>query len=182
MKNVLFVLAFLTSTIIIFAQAAKYQTYSAGLMITATKNGDINSWQNKDIIVTLNYKTGDLKMIINNNDFYNKETNNNVNEDNISDNREFLLVGNLPIDQVINQKTINQDYDIELQLTNNDFAINEVINFKMNIMRPNTSAESYRVFTFTGVLYNDELNLPAFKGFDNNVEIRIFFNAFWNGR
>ena len=182
MKNIIFLIAFLASTIITFGQAPKYQTYSAGLMITATINGDTYSWQNKDLIVTLNYKTGDLKIIINNNDFYNKETNQNVNEDNISDNREFLLIGNLPIDQVINQKTVNQDYDIELQLTNDDFAINELINFKMNIMRPNQSSESYRVFTFTGVLYNDKLNLPAFKGFDNDVEIRIFFNAFWNGR
>jgi hypothetical protein len=36
------------------------------------------------------------------------------------------------------------------------------------------------VFTLTGILYNDELKLKAFQGYDNKVEIQIIFNAFWD--
>ena len=92
-----------------------------------------------------------------------------------------MLVGIMPIDQIINQKIINQEYDIELQLINNDISLSEVLNFKMNIMLPNQGPDNYRVFTLTGTLYNDVLNLKAFKGYDNEVEIRLMFNAFWTG-
>ncbi len=182
MKKHIFLFVFIIGSIISNAQEAKFQTYTADLLVIATKEGKNIQWQNKDIVVTLNYKTGDFKTIVKNSDFYNKQTNTKVSEDEISNNSEFIIEGNMPIDQIINQKVINQDYDIELQLTNYDISLSEMINFKMNIMRPNQNANSYRVFTLAGVLYNDELNLPAFSGYDNEVEIRIIFNAFWNGQ
>jgi len=141
MKTYIILITFLISNLALFAQAPKYQTYSADLLIIASKDGENIQWQNKDIVVTLNYKTGALKIIINNNDFLNKQNNENIIDDD-SENSEFIFLGNLPIEQVINQKNENQEYDIELQLTNNNFSINEVINFKMNIMRPNQTAES----------------------------------------
>ena len=166
----------------IFGQAPMFQTYTADLLVIATKDGINQQWQNKDIRITLNYETGAFKTVINNSDFYNKETNSRIKENDISNDTEFIFEGNMPINQILNQKTINQDYDIELQLTNDDINFSEVINMKMNIMRPNQNSNSYRVFTLTGILYNDELNLPAFKGYDNEVEIRIIFNAFWTGQ
>ena len=172
---------FLSSSLVIFAQAPKYQTYTADLLIIANKDGDNIQWQNKDIVVTLSNKTGDLKVIINNNDFYNKQTNNPIKEDDILNNSEYIFTGNLPIDQINNQKTTNQSYNIELQLINNDMSLSKEINFKMNVMRPNLNNESYIVFTLSGVLYNHELNLPAFTGYDNEVEIRLIFNVFWTG-
>lgn len=171
----------ITCNLLSCGQAPKYQTYSANLLIIATKEGENYQWQNKNITVTLNYKTGNFKAIIRNSDFYNKQTDIRVAEDSISGNSEFMLVGIMPIDQIINQKTINQDYDIELQLTNNDISLSEMLNFKMNIMRPDQGPDNYRVFTLTGTLYNDTLNLRAFKGYDNEVEIRLVFNAFWTG-
>jgi len=182
MKKHLLLTLLLAYSLAIFAQAPKFQTYSADLLIIATKNGISQQWQNKDILVNLNYKTGNFKAIINNSDFYNKQTNTKINKDSISNESEFIFKGNLPINQILNQKTINQDYDIELQLTNNDINFSETINMKMNIMRPNQNSNSYRAFTLTGILYNDELNLPAFKGYDNEVEMRIMFNAFWTGQ
>jgi len=172
----------LICSLFIFGQAPKFQTYTADLLVIATKDGISQQWQNKDILITLNYKTGDFKAIINNSDFCNKETDSRINESDISNDTEFVFEGSMPITQILNQKIINQDYDIELQLTNEDISLSEVINFKMNIMRPNQNSNSYRVFTLTGILYNDELNLPAFKGYDNEVEIRIIFNAFWTGQ
>jgi len=182
MKKQLLSITLIICSIIVFGQAPKFQTYTADLLVIATKDGVSSQWQNKDILITLNYKTGSFKAIIHNSDFYNKETSIRVKESDISNDSEFIFEGNMPINQILNQKTINQDYDIELQLTNDDISLSEVINIKMNIMRPNQNSNSYRVFTLTGILYNDELNLPAFKGYDNEVEIRIIFNAFWTGQ
>ncbi len=181
MKNYLLLFMFSIYSFVIFAQAPKYQTYTADLLIIATKNGDNIQWENKDIVVTLSYKTGDLKVIINNSDFYNTQTYSRVKEDDILDNSEFIFSGNLPIDQINNQKTTNQSYNTELQLINNDMSLSEEINFKMDIMRPNLNNENYMVFTLSGVLYNNELNLPAFRGYDNEVELRLIFNVFWTG-
>jgi len=180
-KNTLLIIL-LAFSLSIFAQTPMFQTYSADLLVIATKDGESKQWQNKDILITLNYQTGAFRATITNSDFYNKQTNIKVNKDSISNDSEFVFEGNMPINQILNQKTINQDYDIELQLTNDDISLSEVINIKMNIMRPNQNTNSYRVFTLTGILYNDELNLPAFKGYDNEVEIRIIFNAFWTGQ
>ena len=181
MKRYFVFILLIASNLLVLGQAPKYQTYSANLLIIATKGGEDHQWQNKNITVTLNYKTGNFKAIIHNSDFYNKQTDIRVKEDSISGNTEFMLVGIMPIDQIINQKIINQEYDIELQLINNDISLSEVLNFKMNIMLPNQGPNNYRVFTLTGTLYNDVLNLKAFKGYDNEVEIRLMFNAFWTG-
>lgn len=181
MMRYFFLISLITCNLFFYGQAPKYQTYSANLLIIATKAGEDHQWQNKNITVTLNYKTGNFKAIINNSDFYNKQTEVRVQEDSISGNSEFQLIGIMPIEQIINQKVINQECDIELQLINNNISLSEMLNFKMNIMRPNQGRDNYRVFTLTGTLYNDILNLPAFKGYDNEVEIRLMFNAFWTG-
>ena len=182
MKNHILLLALIITSLLSFSQSPQFQTYSANLLIIATKGGENFQWENKDILVTLNYKTGAFKAIINNDDFYNKATNTKIIPDSISNDSEFLLIDILPIDRIIDQKAINQDYDVELQLTNKDISLSKMLNFKMNVMRPNQNANSYRVFTLSGVLYNHELNLPAFIGFDNEVEIRIMFNGFWTGQ
>lgn len=174
-------ISLMISSLLFYGQAPKYQTYSANLLIIATKGSENHQWQNKNILVSLNYKTGDFKAIINNSDFYNKETDIRVKEDSISGNSEFQLIGTMPINQIINQKVTNQDYDVELQLINNDISLSEMLNFKMNIMHPNQGPDNYRVFRLTGTLYNDELNLQAFKGYDNEVELQLMFNAFWTG-
>ncbi len=163
------------------AQEAKYQTYSANLLIITTKGGENYQWENKDILTTLNYKTGDFKVVVNSIDFYNKESNNQVQNQNNEENTKYTFKGILPIDQIIDQKMSSQEYTIELQLVNDNIDFSNEVNFKMNIMRTSQQSDSYRVFTLIGKLYNDELELPAFKGYDNEVEIRIMFNAFWNG-
>ncbi len=163
------------------AQEAKYQTYSADLTIIATKNGKDQQWQNKNILVVLDYKTGNIQIEMKNSDFYNKETNSLSENNEESDNTQFTLKGILPIERILDQKTHNQEYNVELQLVNDDINFSKMVNFNMNILKTSQKSKSYRVFTFIGSLYNDELNLPAFKGFDNEIEIRIMFNAFWNG-
>lgn len=180
MKQYLLIILLITSSIMVYAQQPQFQTYSAILQITATKGNDSEQWQNKDIVVTLNYKTGDFKAIINNYDFYNKLTNSSISRDSISKN-EFVLKGIMPINKIIDQKSVNQNYDIELELINEEMYLNQTINFKMDIMRPNQKAGGYRVFTLAGILYNHELNLPAFTGYNNKIEMRIMFNGSWTG-
>lgn len=162
------------------SQSAKYQTYTADLTIIATKDSQDVQWQNKSILVNMDYKTGKITIEINNSDFFNKSTQEKAREGEEVRDTKYTLVGMLPIDQIINQKQSNQEYTVELQLINDDIDFRNVLNFKMNVMRTSQQSGSYRVFTFSGLLYNDELKLPAFKGYDNEVEIRIMFNAFWN--
>lgn len=181
MKTYLFLIFLTITTLLSYSQEPNFQTYSADLLIIATKDGKDYQWENKNISVTLNYKTGAFKAVINNRDFYNKQTNTKIKEDSISVDSEFIITDIMPIEQIINQKTVNQVYDIELQLINRSINLSEMLNFKMNIMRTSQNPDSYRVFTLTGTLNNDQLNLPAFSGYDNEVEIRIIFNAFWNG-
>lgn len=173
----------LISLLLIFisgkAQEARYQTYSADLEIIATKDGVDYKWQNSDILVNLNYKTGKINIEIKSDDFHNKEQSEPLT--NTNNNIRYSLVGYLPIEQIIDQKISTKQYTVELQLINDNIDFSDVLNFAMSVMRTSQQAGSYRVFTFSGNLYNDKLQLPAFKGFDNNIEIRIMFNAFWNG-
>lgn len=176
MKYITILLLFVS--IVAGAQGVKYQTYSADLLIIAHNDSQDFQWQNKDILASLDYKTGDIKIEISNNDFYNKETQAKVVDEN--DEIIYNFIGILPIDQILNQKPSSQDYTVELQLKNDNIDFSEVVNFRMNVLRTSKQSGSYRVFTFSGVIYNDELELPAFKGYDNEVEIRIMFNAFSN--
>ncbi|GEM_PF-450401 len=173
----------LISLLLIFfsgrTQEAKYQTYSADLEIIATKDGVDYQWQNSDILVNLNYKTGKINIEIKSNDFHNKGQAKPT--ENLNNDLRYSLIGYLPIEQVINQKTNTKQYTVELQLINDNIDFSDVLNFTMSVMRTNQQANSYRVFTFVGTLYNDKLQIPAFKEFDNQIDIRIMFNAFWNG-
>ncbi len=162
------------------AQSPSYRTYSASIEIAASKNGIDKSWKNKDIIVNLNYKTGKLDITLKNSDFKNTASNDKiVNEESVEE-KIYFLKGYLPINEILNQKPATQSYKIELQLTNEEFDFSKEINFDMSVMRTSQQAQSYRVFTLSTVLYNDEVDLPAFKEYDNEVEIVIIFNAYWN--
>ncbi len=167
-----------TSTLL--AQEPGYQTYSANMIIVAKIDGENHEWENNRIMVNLNYKTGNIRIDLKNNDFYSSKPEEPTLNDSLTDNTKYTFKGILPIEQIINQKTYNQEYTTELQLTNDDIDFSNEVIFKMNIMRTSQQSGSYRVFTLIGTIYNDELKLPAFKGYDNEVEIRILFNAFWN--
>ncbi|NQU32175.1 MAG: hypothetical protein HQ521_02980 [Bacteroidetes bacterium] len=162
------------------AQEPGYQTYSANMIIVANVGSENHEWENNKIMVNLNYKTGNIRIDLKNIDFYSKASLVEVNNDTTLNSTKFTLKGILPIEQIINQKTYNQEYITELQLINDNIDFSVEVNLKMNIMRTSQQSGSYRVFTLMGTLYNDEINIPAFKGYENEIEIRITFNAFWN--
>ncbi|NOX85221.1 MAG: hypothetical protein GXO86_04535 [Chlorobi bacterium] len=173
----LLLISFLTSAVT--AQSTRYQTYSAIMKITATKNGQQYEWENKNITVVLDYKTGNFTCRLQNTDFYDPANPQNFVSDSIQDRLEFSLTGIFPVREIINQKTINQNYKVELQLSNQELMLNYTILFDMTIMRPNPSGDgNYRVFQMEGTIYNDEAGLPAFRNFDNEITVRLAFNGY----
>ncbi len=179
MKTFIFFSLILFFTLTAPAQTSRYQTYTAVMKITATKNGQQYEWENKNITVVLDYKNGDFICRLKNTDFYDLANPQNFVSDSIQDQLEFTLTGIFPVREIINQKTINQNYKVELQLANQELMLNYTILFNMTIMRPNASGDgNYRVFQMEGKIYNDDAGLPAFRNFDNEITIRIGFNGY----
>ncbi len=179
MKHALLVMAVILS-IMVTAQDTKYQTYTAELVVAAQKNDSAFNWKNKNIIVNLNYKTGNFSVKIYNTDFTNEQQDIAFIENTDNQPSEYKFTGIFPIDKIINQKQTNQEYDVELELINKDINLSEMVNFKMTIVKPNQGKGQYRIFTLSGTLNNEKVKIPAFKNYDNNIAIRILFNAFWN--
>ncbi len=181
--NPLFILVFFILVAISlngFAQETQYQTISATLKITAVKNGETYNLENKNVAVRLNYKNGDFLVRLKNTDFQqaaNKHTTLQTNT-NDNDEREYIFKGILPVNALINQKSINRAYPVELQLICDDLNINETLHFNMSVTRPGSG--SYRIFSLSGTLYNEEVKIPAFNGYDNKVEMVLLFNAINN--
>lgn len=173
------VLCFFTS--ILFAQqGAGYIIKNPVMKISAFKNGENYQWENKNISVALAYQTGQFSLKLSNVDFVMNKTNQQAISDTVVDNREFTLSGIFPINQIINQLAHDQQYVVELQLSNWDLSLDQTLNFNLIVTNPGTNKAQYRMFQMNGKLYNDELQLPAFEGFDNEVEIWILFNGFKN--
>ena len=154
---------------------SRYQTYKSVMTIIASKNGVTEEWKNDRLSVVLDYKNGDFILKLYNDDFKNTD----ASGDTPNENRvEYSLQGIFPINDIIDQKQISQTYDVELQLVNFESRMNQTLNFEVNVTNPGTSQSQYRIFILQGSLYNDEVNLPAFKGYDNEVEINIAFNGY----
>ncbi len=179
MKTILLI----TLTSLVFqlkAQEPRYQAYSTSLTIIGTKNGKDLQWENKNINIALDYKTGEFVAALKGSDFSDKKAGQPaVDNAEASPDRIFKLSGTFPVDALINQQTINANYDVELQLTNEDVSLFETILFKMAVTKPGEGQAQYRIFVLTGTLYADELQLPAFEDMNNEISIQLFFNAYW---
>ncbi len=163
-----------------FPQETRYQTYKAQLKINANKDGEIYKWENKNITVTLDYRTGEFLLKLKNTDFQQTEGNSTATPDDEKQQIEYQFNGILPVNDILHQKSITTTYPVELQLSCDELDINQTLNFQMEVTRPGSGSGGYRIFSLNGKLYNDELNIPAFDGFDNEVELWIVFNAFSN--
>ena len=164
------------------SQQANFRTYSSVIKLIAYQGSEKYEWENKDNVVFLNYKTGDLIIRLHNKDFYNPLHPAPADTGTKTEDREYIFKGILPIRDIINQKTNTQKYTVELQLICDELRLNEPVNFEMTIMRTGNSADqNYRIFSLNGILYNDKLNLPLFEGFNNEVELFINFNGYFEG-
>lgn len=183
MKALLLTLILSLSLSFISAQQAGYKTYSSSIKMIAVQGEETYQWENKDNTVVLNYQNGDFKVRLKNRDFYNPVNPEPADPILEEEEREYLFQGILPVTDIINQKSTNQKYNVELQLICDDLWLNEPVNFEMTVTNPNPGnpQKSYRIFTLQGVLYNDQLDLPAFQGFNNEIELFINFNGFFEG-
>lgn len=153
------------------------------MKISAFKDGENIQWENKNVTVRLDYQIGNFITRLKNSDFYDSNMQSVVNTDEMGDEREYTLQGIFPITEIIDQRQIEQSYVVELQLINQELMLNRTIMFDMKVTRPSQSAQgNYRVFLLHGKMYNDELRLPGFEGFDNEIEVYIGFNGFWTRR
>lgn len=162
------------------AQNAKYQIYTAELIATAEKGDTVNNWKNKNIIVNLDYQNGNFNIKTYSKDITNDQPIIEFIENTDNQPTIFNLSGIVPIEKIINQKQTSQAYDIELELVNTELNISQIVHFNMNVVKPQQVSKQYRIFTLVGSFYNDEVKIPAFKSYDNEVVLKILFNAFWN--
>lgn len=183
MKSIAHTLLLLMVSFSIIAQQPQYQTYTAVMKIKAFKEGEQFEWENKDISVRLDYKTGGFITRLTNRDFQETGTAAPVVADSTGQELEYTFTGIFPVNDIINQKQINRHYTVELMMDNEDLRLRESILFDMKITRPGSGqSNTYRVFSLHGKLYNDQLNLPAVKDFDDEVEVWLLFNGFMNTR
>lgn len=181
MKNIfILALVYFIGSSLVAQQGAGYVIQKPVMKIIAMKDGQNYQWENTQISISLDYRVGTFNLQLSNDDFRVNQTNQLAISDTVEDNRQFTLSGTFPIDQIIDQLAINQKYNVELTLSNWDLSIDQTLNFNLTVTNPGTTQAKYRMFQMNGILYNDELQLPAFKGFDNEVEIWILFNGFKN--
>lgn len=183
MKILITLAAVLFTVNLSLAQQTRYQTNKAALKINAFKEGENYQWENKNITVLLDYRNGDFISRLKNTDFYSTVQPEIHEQTPEGEELEYVFKGILPITEIINQKSISQVYPVELQLICEALGLDETIGFQMTITRPGSgSSQNYRIFSLQGKLFNEELQFPAFAGFDNEIELWINFNAFSNQR
>ena len=176
MKPLVTLSFFLLMISTLFSQEIHYQTLEAQMKITATRYNDVFQWENKKIAVSLDYKTGNFLVKLNNSDFR-KTRGNEQSQNQNTDEANYEIRGILPINEIINQQNINQSYPVELQLICESMDIDQTLHFQMDITKPGSGSVDFRIFSIHGKMYNDEVQIPAFKSYDNEVELWIIFNA-----
>lgn len=56
-----------------------------------------------------------------------------------------------------------------------------MILFDMQVTRPESSVnKAFRAFSLNGMLQNDQLNLPAFEGFEDEIGLWLMFSGIMN--
>lgn len=179
MKTIITFAAFILLSVSVSGQSqARYQTYQSKMKIIAIKQGQEYQWENKNITVLLDYQNGDFLVKLRNSDFLMNALD-SPDTSEIQDITEYQLRGIFPIRAIINQKQINQHYNVELQLVNDERDINNTLRFDLEVTNPGTTRANYRIFILQGILYNNEVHIPAFAGFDNDITIRIGFNGYF---
>lgn len=158
------------------AQVAEYRVINGTLIINASKDGQAYRFTNNNILVNLNYQDGSFLLKLSNTDFYQADSTSNTNLQDTLAQQQFSFSGILPLNQILNQQTTEQNYDIELQLINNNLNLYQTINLNMAVTVPNASGQkNYRIFNMSGTLDNNQLQLPAFTNFDNDIDFWIQF-------
>ena len=161
----------------VFAQQAKYQTFKAKMTLIGEKDAVQKQWDNENITVALDYQTGNFISRMHNTDFNEKYASGESANDEIK-REDIVLKGIFPIERIIDQKSINASYDVEMELITSDESI--ILNFTVEVTKPGEGKASYRIFIMRSTLYNDQTNFKAFEGYENEISIILALNAYWN--
>jgi hypothetical protein len=181
MKAITISLMILYSASLLFAQQTKYVTHNTMMKIKAKKFGEPVEWENKNVTVNFDYKTGEFITYLTNTDFVNPNADMRMIKEAEVQRRQVTLGGMLPISEIIAQQQETQNYKVELQLIAEELDISHTILFDMLITKPKSGeSKSNRFFTLNGILYNDQTNLPAFEGYENEIQIWLMFSGFMN--
>jgi hypothetical protein len=158
-----------------------YQTQKTTIKIGVMKDGEQYILENTDINLSLDYGVGNLRVRLENKDFSNLRENSPSTIDSPDMEREYLISGILPINEILNQKQITEQYFVELNLFNRELNINHPVRYDLTVSTPNPSINQakFRRFILHGTLYNSELQLPYFEGFDDEIEIWIKWTAYY---
>jgi hypothetical protein len=180
MRTIILLLTILLVNGAIHAQFERnrYQTLKSTIKISAMKDGQAYVWENKNPNVVLDYKVGNLDIYLTNKDFVQSSEEQPQLTNPEEELREFVIKGIVPIDPIIQQLVIKQQYFVELSLINRELGLNNPIKFDLTVTNPGTSQKQYRMFSLHGTLDNREMMLPAFEGFDPEIEIWIGWAAY----
>lgn len=178
MKALFFSLLLLIPGSILCELQAQFITHTSVMRITGVKDGKQFEWENKDIMISLDYQTGEFISSLNNDGFMSTDWTSEAQSDSIISERTITLTGTFPINEIIDQQHINQDYGIELELQNDDLIESKTILFDMLVIIPESNPdESFRTFSLSAILHNNELDLPAFEGFENEIRLWLMFSG-----
>ena len=181
MRPLLNTIILLLMSTVITGQQDQLVAKSTAIRVTVIKDGKRTEWEKKNVAVMLNYKTGKFISRIKNTDLQRTEIVPLPAQDTAIVESVFTLTGTFPINELINQHLEKQQYKIELELVNEELEISETLLFDMLITRPeSTSDNGFRVFSLNGVLHNDQLDLPAFEGFEDEIGLWLMFSGTMN--
>ena len=151
------------------------------LKLVSCKNGEWFIIEHKDINLVLDYGLGNIQINLKNTDF---DTLNHSQEEMnyaLKEDRIYKITGQIPINEILNQKNIEAQYFVELNLSNQDLRINHPVRFDLTVSTPNPSINraKFRNFILHGTFQNHELQLPYFEGYDDNIEVWIKWTAYY---
>jgi hypothetical protein len=158
----------------------RYQTQVSKIKVSAIRDEKPYILENKDINLMLDYRVGNFQAKLRNKDFRNANDPVAQTIDSLNTEREYIIQGILPINDIFLQQNITRQYFVELNLISQELGINHPVRFDLTVTNPNPGANQsrYKIFVLHGILYNHELQLPYFKGFEDEIEIWIEWNAF----
>ena len=156
----------------------RYQTLSSVIQITASKNGESYIYENKNVNLVLDYKVGNFQAEFSNMGFVLTTDATSSSLDSLETEREFAFKGILPIDEIIQQLVIKKQYFVELELINWELDLNETLSFDLTVTNPGNTQQNYRMYSLHCKMKYQHLQLAAFEGFDDDVEIWINWTAY----
>ena len=176
-----FVMAILSLNLSAQFERNSYQTQKTWLKVGIVQNGEWFIIEHQDINLVLDYGLGNLQINLKNTDF---DTLNHTREETdypLKEERIYQIKGTIPINDILNQKRIEAQYFVELNLSNRELGINHPVRFDLTVSTPNPSMNKakFRNFILHGTFQNHELKLPYFEGYDDNIEVWIKWTAYY---